>query len=319
MVEVLHDTIIAIWEVVMLIPMPWRMGLTIGIAIIIVYWLMSRPFLGLTRLLIRLLAGSVSLIISILLFLEYIVTSVLRKIGLKPLPGTHFFGGILVGIEKFVQSGRNKLTSGKPPRLKKRWIFFGASLPILLWYIRPTLDEIAVARYIDNGIYQWYSFEGWVMNGNWEPFSQVEHPRDVTQFIFPNPTSTRTPTPISNAKPTPASTFPIPVSQKKFLISFMIDQISEEKDGIKFHVSIKRTESGSLKWYSDEGNLKSIFLKDSNGKTYRAIDVGGVFATDTTLRLGQTYRGWILFRKPSKQQFTFNYPEMEPTLIRLKQ
>lgn len=154
MAKLLQDTIRAVWEILLLVPMPWRVGLVILIVVLFLYWLVLRflPWLveKLARLLLVLVEGAASL----LLLPEYFITKQLRQNGHHPLPGTYTFGDILQRIVGLIHAGTAKLANilKKQWRLQKRLVVLIFAVPILLWYVRPFLDGTAAASYIDRGV-----------------------------------------------------------------------------------------------------------------------------------------------------------------------
>jgi hypothetical protein len=202
MPPLLRGTIRAICEILVLMPMPWRAGLVILAAIIILYWLVLRLFPWLIEKPIRFLLFLSEGVASLLLLPEYWTTSWLRRSGRQPLLGTYAFGDMLQGILSLIHTGVTKLAniSENQWHLKWHWIVVIAAIPISLWYVRPALSETTVGNFIDRGEAWWYSLEGWGLTGKWEPSAQ--HARDV------RPAATRTvpkPTATPKVRATPLS------------------------------------------------------------------------------------------------------------------
>jgi LysM repeat protein len=174
----LQDAIRAICEISLLVPMPWRAGLVILVAVLLLYWLVWRLLPWLIEKLAHLLLFSVEGIASLLLLPEYLITKKLRQGGRQPLPGAYGFGGILQWIVGLIHAGTTKLTDvlEKQWRLSRWWavlvVLIVATLT-LLWYVRPFLNETVAATYIDQGAAWWYSLEGWALTGRWTSPSQV--------------------------------------------------------------------------------------------------------------------------------------------------
>ena len=70
MIRLLQGAIRAIWQIMLLMPMPWRAALTIGVTIILGYQVIRR-------------------LLPLFLLPEFWITSLLRRLGLRPLPGTY--------------------------------------------------------------------------------------------------------------------------------------------------------------------------------------------------------------------------------------
>jgi len=219
MLKPLQDTIRVIWEILLLVPMPWSAGLIILVAVILLRWLVWRSFPWLIEKLARFLSFLVESIASLFLLPEHLITKQLRQSGRQPLPGTYAFGDILQGIVSLVHTGTTKLGDvlAKQWHLPKWWIVLIVATPIVLWYVRPLLGEITAANYIDRGVAWWYSLEGWALTGEWvspthvapvirpgatspAPSSSTVTPRPTTTprvrvTPSPRPTRTRTATP----------------------------------------------------------------------------------------------------------------------------
>jgi len=214
MIKLLQDAIRAIWEIALLVPMPWRAGLIILVAVLLLYWLVWRLLPWLIEKLAYLLLFLVEGIASLFLLPEYLITKQLRQGGHRPLPGTYALGDILQGIVGLIHAGTTKLTDflEKQRRLSKRWVtlvvLIAAAL-ISLWYVQPLLDE-TVAAYIDQGIAWWYSLEGWALTGEWTSPVQAA-PTITSGATSPTPSNgTATPTlattPRATVTPTPRLT-----------------------------------------------------------------------------------------------------------------
>jgi hypothetical protein len=253
MPSLLRDTIRAIYEILVLMPMPWRAGLVTLSAVIILYWLMRRLFSWLIGKLTRFLLFLLESVASLLLLPEYWVTSWLRRRGRQPLPGAYAFGDMLQGILGLVHTGLSKLAniSEKQWHLKRRWIVVIGAIPILLWYVRPALGDTIVGDFIDRGEVWWYSLEGWGLTGKWEPSAQ--HPRDV------KPTATRT-VPRLTTTPAPEGTrTPIPRRTRSPTV----------KPGYEIHV----VKSGdSLSKIADKYGTTVEYIIEANKEEYPSLE-----------------------------------------------
>lgn len=205
MSEMLQEAIKGIWEILVQIPMPWRTVLAILIIVIIFYWPVWRSFLWLVKKLGSLLLFFFESVASILLLPEYWVTKQLRRVGLRPLPGTYLFGDLLQSTITLIHSGTIKLAE-KQWHLPKWLALLIIIAPMLLWYVRPVLDETTVASYIDQGIVWWYSFENWALTGEW--VSPTQSGSSISgESVLP---TSNTPTPTRpTQKPTPTAIYEI--------------------------------------------------------------------------------------------------------------
>ncbi|MCI0558724.1 MAG: hypothetical protein MN733_09530 [Nitrososphaera sp.] len=163
--ELLQSIVRIYWEIVLLIPMPWRAGLTFFIVGFLVYWLVWRLFPWVLEKSGHLLLFLVESIASLLLLPEYLITNQLRQHGYPPLPGFYGFGDILQGTVSFIYSGISSLgeTRKKMRQPSKMWVILIATVPIALWYARPYLEDTLAVNYIDRGIAWWYVLEEWAL------------------------------------------------------------------------------------------------------------------------------------------------------------
>ncbi len=174
MIRLLQGAIRAIWQIMLLMPMPWRAALTIGATIILGYQVIRR-------------------LLPLFLLPEFWITSLLRRLGLRPLPGTYTFGEFICWTIR-----------------ASRWLAWGAvvvaGIGIIAWYARPSMGDITLAGYIDRGITRWYSLEGWVLTGEWAPLPTSMEDRPTKPFPsrttpMPKATATRTPRPTRTLTP----------------------------------------------------------------------------------------------------------------------
>ena len=135
MARLLQDAIRAILGVLLLVPMPWRAGLVIGIVALGSYQVLRR-------------------LLSLFLLPEFWITTQLRRLGRRPLPGTYAFGDFIGWSIK-----------------ASRWLaWLGvivAGVGITAWYVRPSIEDTILARYVDQSVTWWYSLERWVFTSQW--------------------------------------------------------------------------------------------------------------------------------------------------------
>ena len=194
MIKLLQDAIRAIFEIALLVPMPWRVGLVILTAVLLLYLLVWRLLPWLIERLSQLFLFLSEGIAALLLWPEYLTTNKLRQFGHRPLPGTYAFGDMLQGIVRLIHAGATRLTDflERQRRISKWGVILAVlivAVLIPLWYMQPLLDE-TVAVYIDQGIALWYSLERWALTSEWASPSQA------APVIKPE---AATPTPSGNA------------------------------------------------------------------------------------------------------------------------
>lgn len=162
-----------LWGAMLYIPMPWRMGLAGATLVFLAYKLLP--------LLMRALARMAALSMALLLFVQYQLTAMRRNAGKRPLPGAYVLGDLLAAIEVWalgIAKARLKF-----PRRPKVWIACGLALPILLWFVRPSMDGTGLARLVDDNLGQWYCFEGWMMTSEWAPLPTRERPDNLVTIV----------------------------------------------------------------------------------------------------------------------------------------
>ena len=172
MPKLLQDAIKAIWEILLVVPLPWRAASVIGLVIIIGYRVIRR-------------------LLPLFLLPEFWITSRLRRWGLRPLPGTYAFGDLIGWIIRVC-----------------RWLAWVGvivvGVGIIAWYGRPSVEGTTLAQHIDQGIAWWYSLEGWVFTGEW---ASSAHTAPITESGASSPeTSGSTATPRPTATPTASAT-----------------------------------------------------------------------------------------------------------------
>ena len=206
----LQDAIRAIWGVLLLVPMPWRAGFVIGIVAIGGYQALRR-------------------LLPLLLLPEFWITNQLRRLGRRPLPGTYAFGDFIGWTIK-----------------ASRWMVWAgvmvAGAGITSWYVRPSLEDTTLARYIDQSVTWWYSLEGWALTGEWA-LPAYATPPGGSRSSFSNPArSTATPaltvTPRANALPTRKPTR-IPTLTSRYTIYIVQPGDSLSKIAKWFGVSVE--------------------------------------------------------------------------------
>ena len=133
MLNFLQDAIAATWEILLAVPMPWRAGLLVSIAAIGGYQVVRR-------------------LLILLLLPEFWITNRLRCWGHRPLPGTYAFDDLVEWSIKILRAFA--------------WLaLLALILGLTAWYARPSLEDTALAQYIDQGIDWWYSLEESVLAG----------------------------------------------------------------------------------------------------------------------------------------------------------
>ena len=100
------------------------------------------------------------------------------------------------------------------------------------------------------------------------------------------------------------------------VIAFVVESIERDTGTIQLNITITRIANTPLRWGSDEGRKNQIFL-EANSTRYALVDMGGIFAQDTTLQPEESYEGWFTFEMPDEDTFTFNYPDVVPLAIEL--
>jgi hypothetical protein len=158
-----------IFEIIILIPMPWCAGLVLLI-IGIIFRLSWRFLIWLVIKLAYLLFLLVDIVASVLLLPEYFINNILRKHGHKPIIGTYTLDSILQKIVGIVYGWTSKVDDIREKGyIRILWIVIIACVPIVLWYVRFYLEDTFAGNYIDYGIAWWNSVVNWARTGLWTP------------------------------------------------------------------------------------------------------------------------------------------------------
>jgi hypothetical protein len=127
MLRLLHRFTATVWEILLVVPMPWRAAAVLWLATVASYHLGHR-------------------FLALLLLPEFWITNLLRRWGWRPLPGTYAFGR---AVEWSI-------------RILRASVWLALVIPIsgiVAWYVRPLLEDTALAHHIDQGVDWWYSLE----------------------------------------------------------------------------------------------------------------------------------------------------------------
>jgi hypothetical protein len=127
MIDFFKDAFRIIVDFILAIPMPWRAGIFLIVFGYLGYQIGRR-------------------LLVLLLLPEYWVTSLMRSLNRRPLPGTLLFDSLVGWLIKV-----------------SRWAVWLAVIlalaSVIAWYQRPNIESSTLARYIDEGFDWWYSFE----------------------------------------------------------------------------------------------------------------------------------------------------------------
>ena len=160
-----------VWQVLPTIPMPWRTGAIIGGIIVGAY---------------------------LLLYAEFHLTTWLRQMGRRPIPGTYLFGGLIKWVVRL-----------------SRWALVLWLIGIVLWYAWLFVSQTPLESYLHQGEEWWIAVEKFMRTGEWMPPPPAN---ELPHTIVPNtvvPTSTISPGTIVSRTPTrqPSTTPQTPIRQ----------------------------------------------------------------------------------------------------------
>lgn len=193
MYEQLHAIVHAIWEILLLIPLPWRIGLVLVFIVTVLFWIIWRIIPQILVRILHLLLYCAELILSLLLLPEDLLTKYFRRRGRQPLRSVLVLGDLLQGAFEFLGEGVKQLSKwidiGQQWHLRKKWVAILAMAPIVIWYLRPFLGETTIAKSIDEGITWWHLLEGWALTGKWEPSPYAETLSHIRPTWTPSPTT----------------------------------------------------------------------------------------------------------------------------------
>lgn len=145
--------------------MPWRVSLALLIVGILIFWLFWRILPWVLRVLVQALARFVELLVSLLLLPEYLITRQLRTIGWGPIWGSYMYGDLLGGVVRLFYAPVDGLERWRGWRFPWFALILLTALPVGLWYVRPFMQGVEAASYIDAGFHFWYQFEARLLQG----------------------------------------------------------------------------------------------------------------------------------------------------------
>ena len=137
--------------------------------------------------------------------------------------------------------------------------------------------------------------------------------------LVPSPTppaALAAPPLLSSAFPLKATPRSVKTGVPPLVIDFSIDSIDVLSTTVKLNITVTRSADKSLNWNSDKGRESEIYLLRS-GQRFKLLEMGGLFAQDTTLQPRQSYKGWFTFEKPTDNLIVFVYPDVQPVPIDL--
>jgi len=189
-IEFLQNIIRPIWELLIVIPMPWRATIVLLLLIPALSWLFLRGIPWLLAKLSQLLFLCTKLLARVLLLIEYLLTQYIRKHNRQLPSGIYIFGDVLSGIVSLVNEGKQLLEKVSVNALNKRWrprkgwYITVIILVPLIWFIRPVLGETAVAKLINGGVSWWDSLEGWALTRKWSMSALSSPPEQFVRDYF---------------------------------------------------------------------------------------------------------------------------------------
>lgn len=175
------DSIAQFW---LAIPLPWRIPIGL-IAILLVLFKILWPISSfLIRLIISILLFLVNGLFGILLWLEYQITSLFRRLFSSPLPGTHLVSDFVEGLNERIIEGRKSVKLGyKPLKVKFRRILLISILPIFLWYSPVFIQNSDFKNIVENGFTQWQKAESFLLKSGNE---RIILPEELPELKIPD-------------------------------------------------------------------------------------------------------------------------------------
>lgn len=175
-----------IWELLLIIPMPWRATIVLLLLIPTLSWLIWRGVPWVLAKLSQVILICTNFLAKLLLFIEYLLTQYIKKHNRQLPSGIYIFDDVLSGIVSLINEGTQRLENVLDNALKKRWLprkgWYITAIIILplIWFIRPVLGETTVGKLINGGVSWWNSLEGWALTGKWS-ISALSSPPE--QFV----------------------------------------------------------------------------------------------------------------------------------------
>ncbi len=182
----------AIYEVIIIFPMPWRLMFIILALLPILFWLIFRGLPWLIDKLSYTVFLCVKTLSNILLLGEYTITQYIRKKKrCSPPIIIYIFGDLLAAVVITLHNTNRYISEfTRSDLFQKRWfpqmlwfIIIGTIVP-LVWYLRPSIATNSTSKFLRSGEIWWYSLEGWILNGKWKPSAASYAPEESIWTYF---------------------------------------------------------------------------------------------------------------------------------------
>ncbi|MBD2413395.1 hypothetical protein FACHB389_25140 [Nostoc calcicola FACHB-389] len=188
MIEFLQSIIRAFWELLLIIPIPWRLLIVLLLFMLVFPWFVWRAFPWLFFIFSHLVLICGKALAYVLLSIEYFVTQYIRQQGSQPPIFIYTFGDLLSDIVRTFDEVTQKSKKILDYALKKQWLLhrgwfvISAIVFTLTWYFRPVFGENTIAQFIDRSVMSWYSIEGWGLYSRRSLSSALSSPAP-TKFV----------------------------------------------------------------------------------------------------------------------------------------
>ncbi len=163
-----------IFEILLLLPMPWQMVLIIFLFLLFSPWLVLRFFPWLTVQCFKVFLPISEIIIQLFCFFEYKISQSIRNTKNNLPGGIYAFSDFLAAIIRFLQLAKIKVERLHAKLNKMTWILrpkWLYSIPLLIlpiWLIRPYLGVSFFSTAIDSSVSWWCALEHWTMAREWK-------------------------------------------------------------------------------------------------------------------------------------------------------
>jgi hypothetical protein len=178
------------WDVMLPIPMPWRMLIILCCAIPVIYWLLLRGLPWLMAKSSYILFICAKLLANILLLPEYTFTQYFRQQKRQPASIIYTLDQIITNIITLFQTINLlleelfKKSLNKKSLIQKEWVIIPAIIIIFMWFFRPILGETGESTIgrLENW---WYLFEEWVLYGDAQgSVPRVAPEKFITDYFY---------------------------------------------------------------------------------------------------------------------------------------
>ncbi|OBQ07365.1 MAG: hypothetical protein AN482_14340 [Anabaena sp. LE011-02] len=178
MIDIVRNILHLVW-VIIPIPMPWRNVIFVLILVISLFWLIWRALPWLLSNGATLFGRITEIIFALPLWIDnHLLTKKRREKKLEPLWISYFLGDLFGFLAKIIYLVSDQFKKISDSILEKKWfphknfLIFPSVIILLIWHFNP------------NSRNWWYSFEGWIVNGESKPMVSSISPEEFVRNYY---------------------------------------------------------------------------------------------------------------------------------------